>query len=165
MSDFAKRLADEMKKKGLSQASLGRLAGIKRQTINAWLRGRKGEIEGDNLVQVANALGVTGEWLRTGKTAPPLPAIALADPPKDLVELTAAWEYLLANQRAEFLQAIVALAATNRATLEELSSKIRVRDTQMADDYIGTLTQRPVTSPSDKEVAQKLFRHRRKKHA
>lgn len=162
---FAERLAKAISESGFSQAELARRARVKRQTVNAWLKGRSAGIEGENLINVASALNVNSEWLRTGRAPPPLPAIAIANPPGDLAELISAWECLVAKQRAEFLEAITTLAASNRAMVEELSGKIEVRDTQMADDYIEALTRRPVTSPSDKEVEQKLFRRRRTKHA
>ena len=74
-------------KHGASQAGLARHVGIKQPSVNGWVSGTTKAIKGDNLLKAAAYLGVTPDWLATGKgpmrpeekgnsTTPPRPITA-----------------------------------------------------------------------------------------
>jgi transcriptional regulator with XRE-family HTH domain len=68
MSDFAQRLREELEYKGLRQKELAAKAGIKKRALDMYLGSQKSMPPADVAVKLALALGVTVEYLVTGKT-------------------------------------------------------------------------------------------------
>jgi transcriptional regulator with XRE-family HTH domain len=66
---LAERLAQAMREATppVSQADLARACGIKPPSVHAWLSGKAKDIRGDNAVKAARKLGITVEWLTTGR--------------------------------------------------------------------------------------------------
>lgn len=64
-------LADRIKRlrrhKGLTQRELGQLVGVSRTAVTLWERGDTQALKGKNLLQAAQALGVSPSYLETGK--------------------------------------------------------------------------------------------------
>lgn len=52
---------------GLKQSDLAERAGVSKQTVNGWLKGRVENIRPENLFSAADALGINARWLATGK--------------------------------------------------------------------------------------------------
>lgn len=76
MTTFGERVKSKRIELELSQAELGKLAGLSQTTISDIERGRNdGSRE---IVQLASALNVAAEWLTTGRPSPLLPAPAEA---------------------------------------------------------------------------------------
>lgn len=60
-----KRLAAKM-----TQAALARLVGVERAAVSQWETGQSKTLKGENLLKVAEALGVSPRWLSSGKDSP-----------------------------------------------------------------------------------------------
>jgi phage repressor protein C with HTH and peptisase S24 domain len=64
---LSKRLKIAMDEAGMSQAQLARACGVKPPSVNGWLSGKSKFLRGENLLMAARALGVSEDWLATGK--------------------------------------------------------------------------------------------------
>ena len=67
MSDFSKRLRSEIEYIGLNQKEFAAKAGIKKRALDAYLRAQQSMPPADTAVKIASALGVSVEYLVTGK--------------------------------------------------------------------------------------------------
>jgi transcriptional regulator with XRE-family HTH domain len=67
MSSFAERLRSEIDYAGLSQKELAAKAGIKKRALDMYLGAQKSIPRADIAVKIASALGVSVEYLITGK--------------------------------------------------------------------------------------------------
>lgn len=65
MTTLAERLATLMAEKGLSQAELARIIGVKQPSIFKILSGQT--LNPKNILEIATALGVNPHWLKTGE--------------------------------------------------------------------------------------------------
>lgn len=61
------RLKLAMNHAGISQAELSRACGVKPPSVHGWLSGKSKFLRGENLLRAAAVLGVSQEWLATGK--------------------------------------------------------------------------------------------------
>lgn len=75
---IGKRISELITKRNLNNASLARKVGVTRPTIGNWIE-EKSMPAGDNLNNLANALGVDPNWLITGSTKPQLTPISTWD--------------------------------------------------------------------------------------
>lgn len=67
MNTLASRLTKALKdKQGLTQAGLARACGVKPPSVSDWINGKTKTVEGANLINAAEYLGVRGKWLATG---------------------------------------------------------------------------------------------------
>lgn len=73
------RLREAMNDVGMSQAELARRCGVKPPSVNGWLSGKSKFLRGENLLRAAAALGVSDQWLATGKGAKTRMALAVND--------------------------------------------------------------------------------------
>lgn len=79
-----KRIADRMGELGLSQTELGRVSGVPQPTIHRIMTGESQSPRQQNILKIAKALGVSANWLWTGKQDL-FPATPLAtDEPKPI---------------------------------------------------------------------------------
>jgi len=62
-----KRIADRMGELGLSQTELGRISGVPQPTIHRIMTGESQSPRQQNILKIAKALGVSANWLWTGK--------------------------------------------------------------------------------------------------
>jgi transcriptional regulator with XRE-family HTH domain len=67
MTDFSKRLRSEIEYIGLNQKEFAAKAGIKKRALDAYLRTQQSMPPADTAVKIASALGVSVEYLVTGK--------------------------------------------------------------------------------------------------
>jgi len=67
MTDFSQRLRSEIEYLGLSQKEFAAKAGIKKRALDAYLRAQQSMPPADTAVKIANALGLSVEYLVTGK--------------------------------------------------------------------------------------------------
>jgi phage repressor protein C with HTH and peptisase S24 domain len=67
MKTLAERLRAALKDTGINQSELGRRVGVTRGAVSFWLTGQTTALEGENLVKVATALGISPVWLATGR--------------------------------------------------------------------------------------------------
>ena len=67
MSDFSKRLRTEIEYIGLNQKEFAAKAGIKKRALDAYLRTQQSMPPADTAVKIASALGLSVEYLVTGK--------------------------------------------------------------------------------------------------
>jgi len=67
MSDFSKRLRSEIDYIGLNQKEFAAKAGIKKRALDAYLRAQQSMPPADTAVKIASVLGVSVEYLVTGK--------------------------------------------------------------------------------------------------
>jgi len=84
MTKLADRIKDRMESTGLTNAGLARAARVQPPTAHNWGSGKTKAIKGEPLLRAAAALGVTPEWLATGKGKKfpdPNPAPNLAQEP------------------------------------------------------------------------------------
>ena len=85
MTTFTDRLNQAMREAGLSQADLHRKSGYTRAAISKWVNGQS---EPKDILKLARILGVSPEWLQTGKESraldTSLPSDALPMPARRL---------------------------------------------------------------------------------
>jgi len=67
MSDFSRRLRSEIEYIGLNQKEFAAKAGIKKRALDAYLWAQQSMPPADTAVKIAAALGVSVEYLVTGK--------------------------------------------------------------------------------------------------
>ena len=67
MSDFSRRLRSEIEYIGLNQKEFAAKAGIKKRALDAYLRTQQSMPPADTAVRIAAALGLSVEYLVTGK--------------------------------------------------------------------------------------------------
>lgn len=86
MSDITDRITEELDYLGFSRADLSRGAGVSESTIRNWIRGTAPQAE--MLYKVAKFLGVSLEYLITGKDSPQVHKMPppLDDREKELLE-------------------------------------------------------------------------------
>ena len=96
MSEIAERLVAAMKNANMTQADLHRKTGFTRAAISKWVNGQS---EPKDILTLARILGVTPEWLQTGKEARNRvdmqisPVMSLDDAtPEDLARIILAYE-------------------------------------------------------------------------
>jgi len=63
MTKFQKRIREEMERKGLKQADLARLTGLRTGTISKYLNIPDRRIDARILLEISKALDVNPEWL------------------------------------------------------------------------------------------------------
>jgi transcriptional regulator with XRE-family HTH domain len=92
------RIIAKTKELGVSQVELARRTGLTKGAVNQWFKGLSAP-NGENLLKTAAALGVTPEWLQTGKEArnrvdmQMSPVMSLDDAtPEDLARIILAYE-------------------------------------------------------------------------
>ena len=68
MTTLAERLAALMTDKGLSQAELARMTGLKQPSIFKIVSGQT--LNPKNILEIATVLGVNPHWLKTGEGSP-----------------------------------------------------------------------------------------------
>ena len=66
-SEFSKRLRSEIEYIGLNQKEFAAKAGIKKRALDGYLRAQQSMPPADTAVKIASALGLTVEYLVTGK--------------------------------------------------------------------------------------------------
>jgi len=67
MADFSQRLRSEIEYIGLNQKEFAARAGIKKRALDAYLRAQKSMPPADTAVKIASSLGVSVEYLVTGR--------------------------------------------------------------------------------------------------
>jgi len=67
MSGFSQRLRSEIEYIGLTQKEFAAKAGIKKRALDAYLRAQQSMPPADIAVQIASALGLSVEYLVTGR--------------------------------------------------------------------------------------------------
>jgi transcriptional regulator with XRE-family HTH domain len=67
MTDFSQRLRSEIEYIGLNQKEFAAKLGIKRRTLDTYLGGQQSMPPADTAVKIATALGLSVEYLVTGK--------------------------------------------------------------------------------------------------
>ncbi|WP_167313308.1 XRE family transcriptional regulator [Ralstonia insidiosa] len=67
MKSLADRLQEALTYAGIKQSELARRVGITRGAVSLWMNGGTTDLAGENLVKAAQALGVSANWLSTGR--------------------------------------------------------------------------------------------------
>lgn len=67
LSKLPERVLSALRAAGMTQVELARQAGIKRASVNDWVKGRSRYIRPEHLFRAADALGVSPRWLATGR--------------------------------------------------------------------------------------------------
>ena len=67
MKNIGSRIKETRKEKKWNQEQLAKKMSIGRSSISQWETGITKEMLGENLINLASALGVKPDWLRTGK--------------------------------------------------------------------------------------------------
>lgn len=103
---FAGRVSVARRNKGLSQADVARELAVSATTVNDWEHGKSRRIDGVNLLNLSQLLGVSPWWILFGFSEAQRPADAdLASPvqPSDLLDLMTLWRALASDQRGALL--------------------------------------------------------------
>lgn len=67
MSDISNRIKLKLEEKGLRQLDLAKATGVSTAAVNKWISGNTKNLKSENLIAISKYLGVTIEWLVTGK--------------------------------------------------------------------------------------------------
>jgi phage repressor protein C with HTH and peptisase S24 domain len=79
MKTLAERLRAALDESGMNQSELARRIGLTRGAVSLWLSGSTTSLAGDNLLSAAKMLGVSPNWLATGRgRMKPAPAKEMA---------------------------------------------------------------------------------------
>ena len=78
MTNFAQRIKDLIKERGITQAELARQVGTKQQTISYLIRGDSNTQSSRYAAKIASVLGVNPLWLQTGEGQPYDPLLSLS---------------------------------------------------------------------------------------
>ena len=92
MTTLAERLTSLMDEKGISQAELARLIGIKQPSVFKILTGETRNPK--NILEMAAVLGVNAHWLKTGEGKPDADAVRVVHLPDQAAENTVRVEIL-----------------------------------------------------------------------
>ena len=107
-----------------SQAALARACGVKPPSVHDWLSGETKTIEGQNLLRAAKFLGVSPEWLTTGKGPKHPGDVAAIEQAPTLTPKQQAWlglfDGLTARQQEEEIRRLQAQKQQNDELLNEL---------------------------------------------
>lgn len=66
MDSITERLIAAFAESGMGQVEFAKRAGVSKQTVNGWLKGRVTNIRPDNLFAASDALSINARWLATG---------------------------------------------------------------------------------------------------
>lgn len=69
-SDLGSRLELALRHRGLKQADLARILGLSTATVSRYVGGSRSRVDAGVIGQIADALGVSNDWLSRGKGAP-----------------------------------------------------------------------------------------------
>ena len=103
---FAGRVTHARELKGLSKADVARKLKLSSPTVNDWENGKSRRIDGVNLLNLSQLLGVSPWWILFGFSEAQRPADAdLTSPvqPSDLLDLMTLWRALASDQRGALL--------------------------------------------------------------
>jgi transcriptional regulator with XRE-family HTH domain len=127
MKTWNERLVESMNAAGISGGELARRIGVAQPSVFDWTTGATKSLRTNNLVKVADALGVSPDWLATGKGArdlngglPAAPALT----PRE-IGLLALFNGLTASQQDEMMRKFEAEKQRNDALIDELMTKRR----------------------------------------
>jgi transcriptional regulator with XRE-family HTH domain len=132
MNTIQERIKFARESAGLKKADLVRAVGVSAPTISDWESGKIKNIEGANLLKLANALKVTPEWLQTGKETrqrtEPTPMIAANDDPRlaqdsDEAMLLRIFREMTDEQRGDILKNATDTHETNERLLAQLLAR------------------------------------------
>ncbi len=131
MSTLAERIKERMQAVGLKNADLARACKVRTPTSFNWGSGKTKNIKGEPLLLAAKALGVTPEWLATGKGAMfPEPNTALAvdiaeTPPAHETGMDSSLAMRLATADPVTVQLVhLALYESNQSAMGQLSPSL-----------------------------------------
>jgi transcriptional regulator with XRE-family HTH domain len=125
------RITDRIKKARLAanikKAEIARRVGVSAPTVSDWESGKIKSIEGENLLRLAQTLGVTPNWLLTGKESG-YPALLPDQSSNDEPALTLRqqallnlFESLTDDQQDEYMRSLEAQKQQNKMIWEQLS--------------------------------------------
>lgn len=89
-STLKERILTAITNKGTSRRALARHCGVTPAAVMAWTAGRTKELSAENAIKAAQFLGVSVEWLTTGKGSETAPVVALSaeeSPPLGVVAI------------------------------------------------------------------------------
>jgi transcriptional regulator with XRE-family HTH domain len=107
MSDFSQRLRSEIEYIGLNQKEFAAKAGIQKRALDAYLRKQQSMPPADTAVKIASALGVSVEYLVTGKENRQTVAVSMYRQFRDILDDLA----VLPAEILEIVKAMIKTAA------------------------------------------------------
>ena len=111
---LGQRIKQAREAKGLMQKQLGTRVGKSESAVSQWENGGIREIKGPTLHKLANALGVSIDWLLSGETE---------DHAHICGRIADYWPHLTARQREQIEKEAEAMAQHNIELLTELGKK------------------------------------------
>ncbi|UJS26255.1 helix-turn-helix domain-containing protein [Thiothrix winogradskyi] len=130
------RIADRIKKAriaaNLKKIEISRRVGVSAPTVSDWESGKIKSIEGENLMRLSRVLGVSPEWLLTGRDGGNLAPLEHPSPPDQAsndespsspqeIALLELFRGLTDKQKTEIVQTLEAQKQQNKIAWEELS--------------------------------------------
>lgn len=106
-----KKITQAREARGIKKSELARMVGVSAPTVTDWESGEIKKIDGENLLKLSAALGVTADWLLNGsvKSQPPALQVVGQDQDQeknDLVDLNDLIELALMYREADDLARI-----------------------------------------------------------
>lgn len=120
MGTWNQRVKEAREAAKLSQAEFARRVGVRQPTVFEWEGGETKTLKGPNLLKVASVLGVTPEWLLTGKggraaNSVPADEPSPQEPTPEVLELAAQLMTLNEDQRTAVLRTVLAYGEVRAA--------------------------------------------------
>jgi transcriptional regulator with XRE-family HTH domain len=91
---------------GIKQVELARACGVQPPSVNGWLSGKAKFLRGENLLRAAQVLGVSQDWLATGKGS-------MAQPPRQEAGLSSSMKLTIETAAELRLLTVYRLADAN----------------------------------------------------
>jgi transcriptional regulator with XRE-family HTH domain len=120
MGTWNQRVKEAREAAKLSQAEFARRVGVRQPTVFEWEGGETKTLKGPNLLKVASVLGVTPEWLLTGKGSRATNSVSAdepsaQEPTPEVLELAVQLMTLTEEQRTAVLRTVLAFGEVRAA--------------------------------------------------
>lgn len=129
---FSDRLRSEMSKKGLTQVQLAEHAGVSQGSVSGWLNGAVPKA--DKLIKIAELLGVSQQWLLTGREPPEVPSRQSPYETMKLIVANAAGEEVSARILGRYADLMDKAKNGNDASLRQTAEETLYFETAMASE-------------------------------
>ncbi len=140
---IGKRIAERMVEQGFSESELGRRSGVPQPTVHRIITGESSSPRQGNIEKIAKALGVSPNWLWTGKRDLVFPSKQTADDLLPVSQRAAKPERRKLRPSTAKLEVKVVKSPESSSTFTSLEPEKILRNAiqKFLEDYVGEIYQ------------------------